>query len=225
VGDETVMAMRRLASLQVPVVMAGPRPWRSSLLSEQDVVVFDGVCPAGEYTHLLCLDAHHPWGAGTCPPCGDLRAPPRALLRSAHEIIVVHDDLEAPRTLDFTTSGSVWPVPFELTIPPRWHQARMALVTAIARPDRVRRALQQRNFHPTVCVELPDHAGPRAAEWAEKALRASSQPFDVVFTTEKCACWLPSTLGGCPVVVLPCRLRLPGRLLDHLRRAVRPSPP
>ena len=86
------------------------------------------------------------------------------------------------------------------------------LLLAIARPDRVARALARRGLYPAARIELPDHAVASAARLERAA--AKEQRVKVWLTTAKCAIKLPSDVAGSPVLVLDHRVDLPKALVD-----------
>src|SRR5262249_5851885 len=86
------------------------------------------------------------------------------------------------------------------------------LLLAIARPDRIARALARRGLFPAARIELADHVVASAAELDRAA--AKGQRVKVWLTTAKCAVKLPSAVAGSPVLVLDHRLDLPKKLVD-----------
>jgi tetraacyldisaccharide-1-P 4'-kinase len=89
---------------------------------------------------------------------------------------------------------------------------RFGLLLAIARPDRVARALARRGLHPAARIELADHALASAARLERAAAR--EQRVKVWLTTAKCALKFPSVVAGSPVLALDHRLDLPKPLVD-----------
>jgi tetraacyldisaccharide 4'-kinase len=172
VGDEALECARRLAAHAVPVVVAKTRQRALDLALEvADVAVVDGLCqarPRRASLSLLAVDARAPWGAGRCPPEGDLRAPPGVLLAAADRVVTlgtcgeeraVHDFGRIP--VDHVSVGSRG----------AWHDGRLlgwdelarlrvGLWTAIARPNRVVHALERRGVRPAVVVHGGDHRPP-----------------------------------------------------------------
>jgi tetraacyldisaccharide 4'-kinase len=202
VGDEAVLAARELAPLGVPV-WVGPASRALPVLARRGgVIVADGlrVARSAGARVLLALDEEAPWGAGVCPPAGDLRAPVGELLRAASEVLGVGTG--EPRRLP----GGWWRGRWGLDASAA-RGVPVAVVTAVARPERFVGALRRAGVEVATRVELPDHGGPGAAE--EAAARLRGQRFEAVLCTEKCALWLGPTLLGRPVVALRCMLELP----------------
>ena len=88
VGDDALAAARLLDGTSAAVIVA---PRRQDAVDHaaalgHRVLVADGLLQAAPRrlaAALLVLDALAPWGAGACPPAGDLRALPAALLSAA----------------------------------------------------------------------------------------------------------------------------------------------
>ena len=191
------------------------------------VVVLDGVAqlsPQRAALALLAVDAAHPWGAGFCPPCGDLRAPREALLSACDRVVVIGRaagevaarggaaDVASVRS-DGARLGDETLGWGEL------RRRRVALWTTIARPERVTRHLARERVVPVLVVALGDHARPTRAD-AERAIeRARQARVDLWLTTAKCATRIPP-LGGVPVATLTYELSLAEPLVRALREAV-----
>ncbi|HEX9295427.1 MAG TPA: tetraacyldisaccharide 4'-kinase [Polyangiaceae bacterium] len=217
VGDDALFAARRLAEVGAPVIVA---PTRQAAIDwaarEARCLVIDGVLqtrPERLARALLLLDADQPWGNGKCPPAGDLRAPPDALLGVADIAIFVRDALAAPSspadivaTVDRVVGCDGHPTPVAA-----FAGTKFGLLLAIARPERVMRALAQRGLHPSVTVTLADHDRPRCRELDRSTKGARIEAW---LTTAKCATKLPWKVGGAPVFVLAHELGLPRVLLD-----------
>jgi tetraacyldisaccharide 4'-kinase len=97
VGDDALWLARDLAELGVPVIV-GPRPEAVLVAAGlAGLVLVDGLLQAAPVRlalSILAVDALAPWGAGQCPPAGDLRAPRQALLAAADVVAAVHADGE-----------------------------------------------------------------------------------------------------------------------------------
>ncbi|HEU4412276.1 MAG TPA: tetraacyldisaccharide 4'-kinase [Polyangiaceae bacterium] len=214
VGDEASLAARRLGAIDVPVLVGRARDEAWPALSGRCVVVDGGPGPPrASGLRVLALDGPKPWGAGACPPAGDLRAPAAALEASADLVVRIWDELDAAAAgPDDATYG--------LALPGGLGGASAGVVTAIARPERFVRALRRRGVEPRLHVELADHAGPGAARALDAALaRLPTRP-DVLLTTEKCKVWLPARAAGVPLLAVPCALRPPRALVDRVAEAL-----
>jgi tetraacyldisaccharide 4'-kinase len=209
VGDEALVCARALEGSGVPVVIG---PTRQAAI---DLAV--GLAPAPTFLvldgpiairgrsgptslSLLAVDANRPWGSGRLPPAGDLRAPRELLLARADRVVPV----EATPTRVRWTSGEVSSVG-------SLRGRSVGLFTAIARPDRLVRALAGLGVRPHEIVSVPDH-GP--ASLGRDALGRAS--VDVWLATEKCALHLAKESLGVPVGMLESDLRLPEDVLDAL---------
>jgi tetraacyldisaccharide 4'-kinase len=224
VGDEAALARRVLAHLGVPVV-SGRRGAGRLLEREADILIADGLLRRGQGERvqtLLCLDAERPFGAGRCPPCGDLVAPVGALLESARHVLVVGDRRgsaeEAAQRRALVGSlghGSVHEAGLSLEVPDGvGNGASCVLVTAIARPRRLVASLARRGVAPLAHLALPDHGASAVGQLA-RALGPLTG-CELVLATAKCALWLPASVAGRPVLELGLGLELPGSLLDAL---------
>lgn len=217
VGDDALFAARALAPAGVSVVVA---PRRGAALHYAaargaDTIVVDGLLrgragPA--HRSVLVLDGEQPWGSGSCPPLGDLRAP-RAALLAASDIVAWMDDV--------TRSGPppLPPVPGQtlVRVPTSTERAVAAdgtcrelaewpgpigLVTTVAHPERIVRALERRGIEIATWVRLADHAGPTEAL---RELRARAA-VGVWLAPERSAVVLPEHVHGAPIAALEHRL-------------------
>jgi tetraacyldisaccharide 4'-kinase len=219
VGDEALLAARSLQGLARVVVGPTRQAALDLVAGAADVVVLDGVValaePRAPTRSLLVVDAARPWGSGRCPPLGDLRAPPAALLAAADRVLALgplagEDELprdpawvSVPRTL--TATGPDGPRPLrELA------GARVGLATCLARPGRLLRALRSEGVHVTVHARGADH-GPAPAY---PDVHAAGPAFDVDawLATEKCALHLEASRAwvGIPRLVLRQSLAVSG---------------
>lgn len=160
VGDEALACARALASRTLPaeVVVAPRRAEAVAFAAARGarVVVLDGplrTSPAVPDLALLALDPRAPWGAGVVVPAGDLRAPPEALIASADLRVAVSAD--PTHVMTTSARGAVRLVDLEADV----HAAggRLGLFTAIARPDRLARALGRAGVVPDLVIRAPDH--------------------------------------------------------------------
>ncbi len=210
VGDEAVLAARRLAPAGVPVILGRARERGWPALEGRCVVIDGGPGPRRPSSvRLLALDGPRPWGAGECPPAGDLRAPAAALAASADLAVRVWDELQAPGVGPHDAT-------YSLALPAGLGGASVGVVTALARPGRFVGALRRRGVEPRLHVELADHAGPGAGRALVAALARQRERPDVWLTTEKCAVWLAPDATGVPLLAVPCALRPPGALVDAI---------
>lgn len=135
VGDEAILCAR-----EVPTV-AGPRDEALALAAAHArVIVVDRLLqtrPVRLARSLLAVDEEAPWGSGQTLPFGDLVAPRERLLAACDEVVSI------ARTI---------------TLPELPSGARVGVVTSLARPARVRTALERAGVRPSVFVERSDHA-------------------------------------------------------------------
>ncbi len=217
VGDEALVCARSLQDCaRARVVVAATRQaavdLALSLFPRVDVLVLDGplqLAPEKATLSLLALDASAPWGAGTMIPAGDLRAPKEALLAEADSVVAV-DALPVAVRVDghllelssFVTKGAT---------------ARIGLFTAIARPDRLERALRGAGLRFNAVVRAPDH-GPLAPALA---FRIAEAPVELWVATAKCAVHLEalSARARKSVAILEDRLHLTPDLIAKLHAA------
>src|SRR6185503_3810230 len=101
VGDDALSASRLLAGTGASVIVAPRRQLavdHAAALGFR-ALILDGLlqaAPARLTDAILVLDAAAPWGSGACPPAGDLRAPPGALLAAADHVVVITRDAISP---------------------------------------------------------------------------------------------------------------------------------
>jgi tetraacyldisaccharide 4'-kinase len=203
VGDEALACARRLARFGVPVVVSRARQEALDLaLRWADVVVVDGPCqtvPRRATLSLLAVDSAAPWGAGRCPPRGDLRVPVEALLAAVDRVVVIGGDARSfPEVLPIPAhhanaiSRGAWmsgPWGFASERRPLigWDELRplrLGLWTAIARPDRVLRALERHGIVPKITMFGADHY-PRGGAHPLRSMGPVSS-LDLWLTTTKC---------------------------------------
>jgi tetraacyldisaccharide 4'-kinase len=208
VGDEALLAARTLGPLGIDVVVADTRQHAIDLAATRARwLVVDGLLQS--YPHpvtrsLLAVDELLPWGSRRCPPAGDLRAPPAALVAATDAIVPVGDALSSIEGAIDSDGRAI--ALSEL------RGVELGLLLAIARPDRVVRSLAQRGLHAAATIELTDHASPPVAALERAAAR--TRPVEAWLTTPKCAVKLPPRVGKAPVLALDHRIELPKALVD-----------
>lgn len=228
VGDEAVMMRSALAPFGVPVI-AGParQPAVDLAASLARCVIVDGLLqtrPERLALSVLALDAAAPWGAGRCPPAGDLRAAPDVLLAACDCVLLGVDETSRPvrsvsegrfdgrpalvwrRWLDRACSACGPPVQLsELT------GRRAGLLTTVARPDRLQRQLAGAGIRIVEHRRFADHASP-------SALRTGPRPVgvDLWLTTAKCAPKFGPLFECVPVWVLQEQVAVPHALADRI---------
>jgi tetraacyldisaccharide 4'-kinase len=235
VGDDALWLFRELAAHAVPVVVGGTR--NSALgfaASLAPLVVSDSLLqttPERLALSVLALDAEWPWGAGLCPPLGDLRASRASLLAAADVVVRVRAEGAPSLPLLDAASCPVFDATSALAgcLDPNGRLralssltgTRLGVVLAIARPDRVIRSLFAHGIVPVETHLFRDHAVPR-----RRPIRAGRSPRpDIWLTTPKCAAKMGPTYEGAPLVVLQQRLTLPEPLLDAVLRRAPSGPP
>jgi tetraacyldisaccharide 4'-kinase len=233
VGDDAAWLARDREGIQVPVFVARRRAHALALAAQSaPTLVVDSLlqtAPERLALALLVVDAREPWGAGACPPAGDLRATKQALLAAADAVVAVSADphADAPRVSELAAdarraglptfvvtrllsairAGSGSPVRLtELSSRP------VGLVLAIARPARVTTELAAHGIHPVILETFRDHATPRGRGTPK------GSALDAWLTTPKCATKLETTYRGAPLVVLRQQFRLPDALIELARR-------
>jgi tetraacyldisaccharide 4'-kinase len=223
VGDDALAAARLLAGTSASVIVAARRQDavdHAAALGHR-VLVVDGLLQAAPRrvdAAVLVLDALAPWGAGACPPAGDLRALPAALLSAADHVVALLPEGAAPspalpssalllpsRIAGVVTAAGLAPLA-SLT------GRRLGLILAVARPRRIEDALARAGLAPAFTILLADHAVPRGRALA----RAERAPVDAWLTTARCATKLGPLLGRAPVLPLVHEVDV-GPLLARLR--------
>ena len=157
VGDDAFWLFGELSPLGVPVVVGGDRSAALALgASLSPRLIVDGLLqaePRRLALSVLAVDAARPWGAGQCPPAGDLRAPRASLLAAADVVVRVVPEYAAsvasPRPEPSLDAGSCTVVDVASALlgatSPEGELVSLAslagrsigVVLAIARPDRV----------------------------------------------------------------------------------------
>jgi tetraacyldisaccharide 4'-kinase len=207
VGDEALVCTSDLGGVARVVVGPTRQAALDLALARSDVAVLDGVHqlapPQRAWMALLAVDPLVPWGAGACPPRGDLRAPIAALRASSDRVVPVP---ARSRGVHVRRAGA------EVLLP--WSAlcgVRVGLVTALARPDRVLRTLAAHSVIPAVVRTFSDHA---------RAHLHGAPGVDLWLATRKCAIGLRAD-----VAVIDHRAVLEPSLEAALRGAPLDPPP
>ncbi len=214
VGDEALVCAHELAGSGTNVrVVIGPTRQAAidhavGLSPRVDAIVLDGpIAIRGRARHrslsLLSVDANRPWGSGRLPPAGDLRASREVLLGHADHVVSV----------DATPAAVRWPSGGSVPLA-SLHRASVGLFTAIARPDRLVRALAAVGIRPREVVSVSDHGSPGAGRVGAQLRRAK---VDAWVGTAKCVLHLDAVSVGVPVGILEAGdLPLPAAVLRSL---------
>jgi tetraacyldisaccharide-1-P 4'-kinase len=218
VGDEALACARALAPVGSVRVVVGPTrqaaiDHAARLDPRVDVIVLDGplqLAPSRSSLSVLAVDAEAPWGAGAVPPAGDLRAPPDALLAHADHVQRV-DAMPCSAMLD-----GVWVdlASLRSSLPAR---ARIAMFTALGRPERLARGLARAGLVASMTVRIPDH-GPLSPSARRRLV---DSPVDMWLATAKCATHLEGVPLGAPLAILDGSLVLSADLRAALAQVVR----
>lgn len=220
VGDEALVCARELAARRtnVPVVVGPTRQaaidHALSLSPRLDAIVLDGpIAVRGRSRErslsLLAVDANRPWGSGRLPPAGDLRA--------SREVLLEHADHVVP--VDAMPAGVRWPSGERAPLA-SLRSGSIGLFTAIARPDRLVRALGAAGVRPKDVVSVSDHGS-----LAPAASRLRQARVDAWVGTAKCALHLAPVSLGVPVGILEATdLRLPPPILHSFAGICSSSP-
>jgi tetraacyldisaccharide 4'-kinase len=187
VGDEALLAARALADARVPVVVAPRRADAVALAAERArILVLDGVAqtrPVRASLALLAVDAGEPWGrARAVPPVGDLRAPRDALLAACDRVVTVGCEPAADARV---VSRGAW-LGGSLLPWPALAGARLGLLSAVARPDRIVRDLAGQGIALQAIVRARDH-GPFGPFDAFEGYQRSATRVDLWLASPKCA--------------------------------------
>lgn len=181
VGDEALLCARALSGARVDVVVGPTRQLAADLAVARgaDVLILDGalqVAPRRAELSILVVDAERPWGRGACPPRGDLRAPPSALLEAADHVLRLGER-------ERTSRGALRPdgrlVPFDDLA-----RRRVGLAVTLARPERLLVWLAAKNVRPRRVVRGVDHRG---FPPDRLAAIARDGEVDVWLTSSKCS--------------------------------------
>jgi tetraacyldisaccharide 4'-kinase len=230
VGDDALFAAQKLSGTRATVVVGPSRQAAVDFAARTAaILVVDGLLqtrPARLARSILLLDREQGWGNGHCPPGGDLRASPEALLASTDAVGVVVDDV-APAS----EQGS--PLARQIALGPQFdvfsgleraiypggtrislaelRGAAVGLVLAVAHPERVIVGLARRGLRIAATALFADHDCPTPE--AVKRVVPTTQRIDVWLTTGKCATKLPAFIGRSPVLALDHAVRIPESLL------------
>jgi tetraacyldisaccharide 4'-kinase len=224
VGDDAAWLARELRPCGVPVYVGERSAALALAAAPGAVVLVDGLLqahPRRLALSLLVVDAHEPWGSGACPPAGDLRATPRALMDATDAIVAVHSgalpsDAPSPDVHDVATSLTALHADGTDVALASLARRRVGVVLAIARPERVLRSLRARGIEPVTTLLFADHGA-----LPERRAPSHRGAVDLWLTTPKCATKLGAEFEGAPLAVLRQELALPDELLARCLAAVR----
>jgi tetraacyldisaccharide 4'-kinase len=240
VGDDALFAAQKLSGTRATVVVGPSRQAAVDFAARTAaILVVDGLLqtrPARLARSILLFDRERGWGNGHCPPGGDLRASPEALLASTDAVGVVVDDVapaseQGPplagqvalgcQSRDVRPAGVAFDVfsGLERAIYPggtcislaELRGAAVGLVLAVAHPERVMVGLARRGLRIAATALFADHDCPTPE--AVKRVVPTTQRIDVWLTTGKCATKLPAFIGRSPVLALDHAVRIPESLL------------
>jgi tetraacyldisaccharide-1-P 4'-kinase len=189
-------------------------------------VLVDGLLqtrPTPVGSALLVLDGRAPWGAGRCPPAGDLRASTSRLLAACDAILL--RDYEGDEQVADVVRHSGKPVY-------RWssritcavdhggrradleelRRLKLGVIFGLARPDRQLSDLSELGLRPAQVHLYSDHESP-----SETKLGRLASGLDGWLTSSKCATKLRPTIGGRKVWILRQEIGLPDALMGALR--------
>lgn len=220
VGDEALACARELARVcadRVRVVVAPSRQaavdFAAHLVPQVDAIVLDGplqLAPVRSSLSILSLDAAAPWGSGIGPPAGDLRATREALLALADHVVHVE---ATPRSVRLgSPARTIELAPFVSSSA----GMRLGLFTALARPDRLLRALEVAGLRVREIVRAADH-GPLSPGLVRRLDDADSR-VDRWLATSKCAVHLEARALGERLAILDGSLALPRAAAHALRK-------
>jgi tetraacyldisaccharide 4'-kinase len=231
VGDDALCLEEALRHVDVPIFVGRRDDALALAAAESRVVIVDGLLQAAPRRldwSILVADAKAPWGAGWCPPAGDLRASRAALLSATDDIALVVDSSSTPEVDPeeaLSTNRSFFRMESRLetargpaaeVIPlTALRASRVGLLAAIARPDRVVAALAARGVLPSEVRLFRDHA-----RLPERSSYRRGSGVDVWVTTKKCWTKLCDRYEGSPVFRLEHELGLPPELVQRAENRV-----
>jgi tetraacyldisaccharide 4'-kinase len=231
VGDEALLAARALAPLGARVAVAPTRAeaiaWAAAAA---DVLVLDGVAqlaPVPATLALLAVDADEPWGAGSALPLrGSLRANIPALLSACDAVVPMTNAGVSHGCVIDGVGRKMWPARVQsrgawvdggtLLTWEAIRSLRIGLLSALGRPERVRRWLERRGVLPRAFVRARDH-GPFGRAARREIRVAQAHGIDVWLATPKCAIHAMRGLPGIPLAVLDHAVALDPALRNTLR--------
>lgn len=224
VGDEALWLARELSPLRVPVFTGRSRmAVLARAANQSEVIIADSLLQTGPERlalSILAVDAQAPWGAGECPPIGDLRARPECLLAVTDFVVAVAgergpsalpDVRGRPMALATSMLRGARATTGMVVSMADLARMRVGVVVAIARPVRVLHALEAHGITPVVVYTFRDHQVPR------EPMRAVPE-VDVWLTTGKCSTKLGTSYAGAPVFALEHWVETPNSVLREITR-------
>jgi tetraacyldisaccharide 4'-kinase len=215
VGDEATIAASELVGVATVVVTRDRALALDAASQIAEVAIVDRLlqtAPVRVACSVLALDARRPWGSGRLVPFGDLVAPPRSLVAAADEQVRVgHPEAVGIVSVDGEEVG------------------RSALLTSIARPDRVADTLVALGRRPVLHVKRGDHEPFGRRELAALRRLAGEHRLDSWWADAKTVAWLRDASAfdalGAPVRAIRHQIELAPALVDRIERRIRASIP
>lgn len=214
-GDEALELCRSLPD--VPVYVGQSRERAVALAARAaSVVLVDSLlqtAPVRLGLSILVVEGQEPWGAGACPPLGDLRARPDRLLRAA-DVLLARGSLEAFGEAVIPVHRYTFERDWVAVLPPNGEALpldalfgkRLGLLTTVARPQRLLRQLRAHHFEIIEWRAGADH-GPLEQ-------RRAPADVDIWVSTAKCREHVGEVFENIPVWVLVEAVTLPEQLVD-----------
>lgn len=222
VGDDTLVAAHALRFDGVCVWVGRDRnDTLRAAAKEADVLILDGVLQTRPHRlarSVLVLDATHPFGAGACPPAGDMRGPFDELAQLCDEVVMVRDALSpmppapAPGTAGLVRTATV-NIPWIACGDDRMSVEsvagrRVGLLTFLARPDRILSSLLLRGIRPVCAWHGADHGTPTSLQRGAISKIAVNRALEGWIVTTKCGTHVTPKEAGAPLFVLEVTTRL-----------------
>lgn len=210
-GDDALFSAQSLHRDGVPVIAAPSKSAAFQLACSlsPDIVVSDGLfIPPAPFRceTVLALDALAPFGAGYCPPLGDLRAPPSVLLACFDHCVLLRDPcvpapiappiLKSPVWAEYQITGASNTQGLYFNID-ELKSYRIGLILGIAHPERIIKSLHCRGLYSDPILLFGDHAR------FSKTINPGKAPAPQLWLSSgRCAPKLPARISGAPVLAL-----------------------
>lgn len=225
VGDDALVAARALRARPIPVWVGRDRNLTLLAASESaEVIIVDGLLqtrPRRLARSVLVLDGKQPFGAGACPPAGDLRGPVDRIVSLCDEVVLVMDaqssDPRLPPNLHHLARGSIRVARVDLIGASERNRRislesltslRVGLLTTIARPGRVETSLFARGIRPICTWRGADHRSLGPSDLRAVRALARKNKLDAWLVTTKCVTRLLGEKLGCRLLAIEVTTRL-----------------
>lgn len=187
-GDEPLLLKRKLPGAHV--IVGASRNHTAAIASDlgaEIILLDDGMQHRQMHRdcEVIVLDGDHLFGNGHFLPLGTLREHPKNLKRADHIILLGSSGEEVEKRIRSYTDAPITPMERVAALPTLVQGKRLAVFSAIARPEKFYATLIQGGGEILHAAEKPDHAPFSEEELRTIAKEGKMRGADLLVCTEK----------------------------------------